>query len=56
MLGLCFVLQDFVSFLVLQSSRLGRERNGYFCCVLNAMSLLSFLDSSSRCHGLACSM
>ena len=25
-------------------------------CVLNAMSLLSFFDSSSRCRGLVCGM
>ena len=40
MLGICFYLQYFVPFLVLQSSRW--ERAGwllYFCCVLNVMSL-----------------
>ena len=40
MLGLCIVLQCFVSFLVLKSSRCGRESwLLYFCCVLNVMSL-----------------
>ena len=40
MLGLCFALQYFVSFLVLQSL-CGRESwLFYFCCVLNVMSLL----------------
>ena len=56
--GVYFVLQYFVSFLILQSSR-GEERAGCFttsCCVLNVMSLLSFFDSSSRCHGLICSI
>ena len=55
MLDICIVLQYFVSFLVLQSSRLGKESwLLYFCCVLYVMSLLSFFDSSSRCHGLVC--
>ena len=50
--GSCFVLQYFVSFLVLQSSYLGREIWLLdFCCALNVMSLLSFFDSSPRCHG-----
>ena len=44
-----------VSFLVLQSSHWGRERL-YFCCVLNAMSLLLFFDSSLQCCRLVCSM
>ena len=49
MLGPCFVLQYFVSFLVLQSSRWGRESYLlYFCCVLIVMSLLSLFDSSSQ--------
>ena len=40
-------------FLILKSSRWGRDSYLlYFCCVLNAMSLLSFFYSSSRCHGL----
>ena len=46
MLGSSFVLQYFVSFLVLQSSRWRKESwllN--FCCVLNVMSLVSFFDS-----------
>ena len=46
MLGPYFVLQYFVSFPVLQSSRWGR---GIwlldFCCVLNVMSLASDFDS-----------
>ena len=55
--GSCFVLQYFVSFLVLQSSCLGREIWLLdFCCALNVMSLLSFFDSSPRCHGLICCM
>ena len=57
MLGLCFVLQYFVPFLVLKSSGWGRESWVlYFCCVLNAMFLLSFFGPSSRCRGLVCSM
>ena len=47
MLVPCFVLQYFVSFLVLQSSCRGRENwLLYFCCVLNVMSLLSFFGAS----------
>ena len=45
MLGLCFVLQYFVPFLVLQST--GWERESwllYICCSLTVMSLLSFLN------------
>ena len=57
MLGLCFVLKYFVSFLVLQSSRWVKERwLLYFCCALNVMSLILFIDSSSRYHCLVCSM
>ena len=42
-----FVLQYVVTVLVLQASRLGRESWFlYFYCVLIAMSLLSFFDSS----------
>ena len=51
------VLQYFVSFLVLQSSRCGRKSwllN--VCCALIGMSLLSCCYSSSGCHGLVCSM
>ena len=33
-----------------------RELVDHFCCVLNAMSLLSFFDSSSLSYGLVCSM
>ena len=52
-LDTCFVMQYFVSFIILQSSLWGRESClCYFCCVLNAMSLLSF----SLCHWLVCSM
>ena len=28
----------------------------YYCCVLIVMSLLSFFDSSSPCHGFVCGM
>ena len=53
----CFVLQYFVSFLGLQSSRWGSESWSLnFCWVLNVMSLLLIFDTSSRCHGLVCSM
>ena len=52
-LDTCFVMQYFVSFIILQSSLWGRESwLCYFCCVRNAMSLLSF----SLCHWLVCSM
>ena len=51
----CFVLQNLVSFLVLQLSRWRRESwLLYLCSVMNVMSLLSFFDSSSWCHGLVC--
>ena len=44
-LGPCFVLQYFVPFLVLLSSRGGRESwLLYFCCVLNVMVLLFSLN------------
>ena len=48
MLGLCFVLQYFVSFYLAGEKRAG--------CVLNVMSLYSFFYSSSWCHELVCSM
>ena len=57
MLGLCFVLQYFVFVLVLQSSGSGGgDWLLYLCCVLNVMSLSSFLDSSLWCHGSVGSM
>ena len=28
----------------------------YFCCVLNVVPLLSYIDSSSLCSGFVCSM
>ena len=41
------VFPDHTHLLFLQSSHWGREcRLLYFCCVLNAMLLLSFYDSS----------
>ena len=49
------VLWYFVYFLVLQSSRWGRESwLLYFCCVLKVMTLLSFFDPYSRCQVLVC--
>ena len=57
MLGISFAVQYFVSFLVLQSSHWVRQSwLLFFCCVLNVMSLLSFVDSSSRYYELVCSM
>ena len=48
-LGLCFVVQYFVSFLVLQQSHWRRESWLFFCWfILN----LSFSGSSSQCLGL----
>ena len=42
-LGLCLVMQYFVSFLVLQSSHWGRESwQHYFYCLLDSMWLLWF--------------
>ena len=42
MLGLCFVLQYLVSFLVLQSSSWEKEsRLLYFCCFLNGIEAFS---------------
>ena len=56
-LGSSFVVQYFVSFLVLQSYRSGRENWFlYFCGILNAMFLLSFSVSPSRCRGFVCSV
>ena len=55
--SLRFVLQYFVTFLVVQSFLWGRESwLLYFCCVLNVMSLLSFFGSSSQYNGLVCRM
>ena len=53
MLGSCFVLQYFVSFLVVQPSRWGRESwLLYVCCVLNVMSLLWILTLPRGAIGL----
>ena len=42
---------------VLQSSRLGRERRLFYVLRgLHVMSLFLFFESSSRCHGLVCSL
>ena len=49
MLDLCFVLEYFVSFLVLQSSRWERERAACFTFVV-------LFDFSSWCHRLVCSV
>ena len=46
----CFVINEFVSFLVLQ-------REGwllYFCGILNVMFMLSFCAICSWCHGMVC--
>ena len=56
-LGPCFVVRYFVSFLVLQSSRWERESwLLYFYCFLDAMWLLLFFASSSWYCGLVCSV
>ena len=53
--GPYFVVEYFVSFLVLQSPRRGREsRLLYFKCVLAVVRQLVPCVSSSRCHGLVC--
>ena len=45
----CFAMQHFVSFLVLQSSRWGKDSWLLCCyCLLNAVSMLSFFSSSPR--------
>ena len=54
--GPCFVVQYLVSFLVLQSSHWGRERDGCFKIAFNVLGLLVLCVSSSRCNGLVCSV
>ena len=62
--GPCFVVQNLVSFLVLQSSRLvrerererERERDGCLKIAFNVMGLLVPCVSSSRCNRLVCSV
>ena len=49
-------LFDFAVLCILSSRWGGESWLLYFYCVLNVMPLLSFVDSSSRCHGLVCSM
>ena len=57
MLGPCFVMQYFVSCVVLQIARWGREsRYPYFYCVLNGMWLLLFFAPSTRCCVIVCSL
>ena len=52
---LCTVVRYFVSVLVLQSSRWGRERwLLYFVCLPGVSGLLC--GPSSRCHGFVCSL
>ena len=55
--GLCFGMHYFVSVIVLQSSLRGRE-NWLLCfnCLSYVLFLLIFCGSSSRCHGLVCSV
>ena len=57
-LVLVFVVQNLVSFLVLQSSRWGRERerDGCLKIAFNVMGLLVLCVSSSRCNRLVCSV
>ena len=52
---LCFGMHFFMSFLVLQSSRRGRE-SWLLCfyCLTYFFLLLMFCGSSSRCRGLVC--
>ena len=56
--GPCFVVQYLVSFLVLKSSRWGRERerNGCLKIAFNVIGLLVLCVSSSRCNGLVCTV
>ena len=49
--GPCFVVQYLVSFLVLQSSRWGRERL-LLKIAFNVMGLLVLCVSSSRCNAV----
>ena len=52
---LCFVVRYFMSILVLQSSWWGRER--WLLCLLCLPGVLWWLSgSSSRCHGVVCSL
>ena len=48
------VLCVFSSFVIIPLGK--RKLVALHVCVLNVISLLSFFDSSSRCHGLVCSM
>ena len=52
---LCFVVRYFVSILVLQSSRWGRE-SWLLCFVCLPGGLRLLWGSSSRCHGVFCSL
>ena len=45
-----------VSFLVLQSSRCGRERDGCLKIAFNVMGQFVLCVSSSQCNGLVCSV
>ena len=51
--GPCFVVQYLVSFLILQSQR---ELVALLLLPFDAMLLLVFCVSSSRCSGLVCSV
>ena len=52
---LCFVVRYFMSILVLQSSWWGRE--SWLLCLICLPGVLWWLsDSSSRCHGVVCSL
>ena len=53
--GPCFVVQYLVAFLVLQSSRWGRER-WLLKNAFNVMGLFVLYVSSSLCNGLVCSV
>ena len=58
-LGHCFGIQYFVSVLVLQSSRWGKESGlllTYFYCLLDIQWLSELCGSSSRCRVLACTV
>ena len=52
---LCFVVRYFMSFLVLQSSWWGRE--SWLLCLFCLLVVSWWLNgSSSRCHGVVCSL
>ena len=51
-----FFVHYLVSFLVLQSFRWGREKDGCLKIAFNVMGLFVLCVSTARCNGLVCSV